>query len=104
MLAITIPHVDEAWDDRTGEFIKPVEKDVVLQLEHSLISLEKWEEKWKKPFLGREKKTPEEALDYIRCMTVLPKVVDPIVYNYIPESEMQKIDEYLKDSHTATTF
>ena len=104
MLAITIPHVDEAWDDRTGEFIKPVEKDVVLQLEHSLISLEKWEEKWKKPFLGREKKTPEEALDYIRCMTVLPKVVDPIIYNYIPESEMQKIDEYLKDSHTATTF
>ena len=104
MLTITVPRVDEVWDDRTNEFVIPLEKDVVLQLEHSLISLEKWEEKWKKPFLGREDKTPEEALDYIRCMTVLPKNVDPKVYDYIPRTEMDKINEYLRDSHTATTF
>lgn len=104
MLTIIIPRVDEAWDEKKGEFIRPVEKDIVLQLEHSLISLKKWEEKWKKPFLGREEKTPEEALDYIRCMTVLPKVVDPKVYYYIPELEIERINKYLKDPHTATTF
>ena len=102
MLELVV-HGGEAWDEKREEFI--VTKTQTLQLEHSLLSISKWEEKWKKPYLDdSKKKTPEEALDYIRCMTINAKTVDPSVYDMLTTEHFQKIHEYIEDPHTATTF
>ncbi len=79
MLKITIPG-QELWDEGKEEFVNT--KGTTLQLEHSLVSLSKWESKWHKPFLGKGDKTVEETVDYIRCMT-LTQNVDPSVYGFI---------------------
>ena len=65
MLQITIPAVEQ-WDESAQEFV--YSKAQTLQLEHSLISLSKWESKWHKPFLSKTEKTTEETIDYIRCI------------------------------------
>ena len=100
MLEISVP-ATSYFNEVTGEFVET--KAVVLQLEHSLISLSKWEAKWHKPFLSKEKKTDAEALDYIRCMTKTQNV-DPLVYYAIPKDQLDKIDAYLEDTMTATTI
>lgn len=102
MLEITIPAV-ELYDDDRNVFYQPVEKDTVLQLEHSLISLRKWESKWHTPFFSKKEHSPESMLDYIRCMT-LNKNVNPDIYNYIPRQEMERISKYIEDPMTATWF
>lgn len=99
-LYITIPD-SEAFDEKTNQFIQI--KGRKIQLEHSLKSVALWESKWHKPYISREQKTKEELVDYIRCMS-LTKDVDPITFYYIPESEIQKIVEYIEDPMTATTF
>lgn len=99
MLKITIP-VRELWDEKNEEFI--VTKGATLSLEHSLVSVAKWESKWKKPFLGAER-TKEETIDYIRCMTVSQNV-DPDVYKNITPDLQKKIFDYVNDPMTATTF
>ena len=76
MLEIIIP-ATEQWDEKNQEFI--TSKEQILRLEHSLVSLSKWESKWCKPFLSKENKTMEETIDYIKCMT-LTQNVDPYVY------------------------
>ena len=101
MLKITIPK-GEWFDEQRQEFIN-IDHEICLSLEHSLVSLSKWESKWKKPYLSLEDKTKEEKIDYIRCMT-LTQNVDPIIYYCIPPIEMAKIDAYINDSMTATTF
>ena len=63
MLQITIP-ANELWDEKNEVFINV--KETTLQLEHSLVSLSKWESKWNKPFLANNNKTTDEILDYIR--------------------------------------
>ena len=100
MLKITIPKT-EMFDEKKNEFVYT--KGQTLALEHSLVSISKWEAKWHKPYLSKTPKTREEVLDYIRCMT-LTQNVDPAVYNCIPRSELEKIDEYIKDPMTATWF
>lgn len=100
MLEITIDRV-EAFDERTNEFIN-IEPQT-LRLEHSLVSLSKWESKWEKPFLSKQEKTREEIIDYIKCMTITQNV-DPKVYNFINNANMQKINKYLEAPMTATTF
>ena len=60
MLRITIPATEE-WNETKEEFIYT--KEQTLQLEHSLVSLSKWESRWKKPFLSKEVKTKEEIID-----------------------------------------
>ena len=69
MLKITVPAA-EFWDEIHEEFV--YKKEQTLQLEHSLVSLSKWESKWNKAFLGKQEKTDEEILDYVRCMTLTP--------------------------------
>lgn len=92
----------ELYDERTEEFISS--KDTVLQLEHSLVSLSKWESKWHKPFLNdREPKTDEEMTDYIRCMTITQNV-DPSVYYALSTENIMEIKEYMEDKMTATWF
>ena len=100
MLRITIP-ATEMFDDSTQEFI--VTKEQTLQLEHSLISLSKWEAKWNKVFLSKEEKTIEETIDYIRCMT-LTQNVDPNVYRCLTEENFREINAYIEAPMTATYF
>lgn len=100
MLNITIPSTD-LFDNRTQEFITIPERK--LQLEHSLVSLSKWESKWNKPFLSKTNKTVEETLDYIRCMTITQNV-DPIVYKGLTTKLINEINNYINAPMTATTF
>ena len=100
MLRITIPAI-ELWDENKEEFITI--KEQTLQLEHSLVSLSKWESKWCKPFLSKDIKTEEETLDYIRCMTITQNV-DPDVYNFIPNNIREEIKKYIEAPMTATWF
>lgn len=76
---------------------------VHLELEHSLISISKWESKYHKPFLAKERKTPEEMADYIRFMTVT-KVKDETVYDRFTPEIIEKINSYIQDSMTATVI
>lgn len=99
MLPITIP-ATEAWDEKNEMFVE-AEKAVTLQLEHSLVSLQKWESRWHKPFLTKREKTREELLDYIRCMT-LTQNVDPRVYLRITNQHIDEIYEYINNKMTAT--
>lgn len=101
MLQITVPISPEGWDAEKEEFIAPQTK--VLQLEHSLVSLSKWESKWHKPFLAKNNKTLEETIDYIKCMTITQNV-NPNVYEHLTKQNMDMIGEYIDDSMTATFF
>lgn len=100
MLQITIPAVEQ-WDERTEEFIYT--KEQTLQLEHSLVSVEKWESKWCKSFLSRNDKTSEETIDYVRCMTITQNV-DPEVYNHLTPENIKQVNEYIEAPMTATYF
>lgn len=101
MLRITIP-AKELWDENKEEFII-IAKEQTLQLEHSLVSLSKWESNWHKPFLTKEDKTYEETVDYIKCMTITQNV-DPEVYNRLSNSNISTINRYIEDPMTATVF
>lgn len=91
----------ELFNEDTDEFIQV--KPTTLQLEHSLISISKWEAKWEKPFLSDKKKTREEVVDYIRCMTITPNV-DPNVYLCLQSDAIDKINKYISAKMTATWF
>lgn len=98
MLKITIPSV-ELFDEKQQKFSNS--KEVTLQLEHSLVSISKWESVWRKPFLTKEKKTRAETIDYIKCMTITQNV-DPSIYGFIPPKVMDQIVEYIETPRTAT--
>lgn len=100
MLQIIIPSV-ELWDEHNQVFLRT--KETKLQLEHSLVSIAKWESKWNKPFLTNKKKTYKETIDYIRCMTMTQNV-KPEIYNLLTESNISDIEEYINAPMTATTF
>lgn len=100
MLYITVPD-RELFDPRTSEFIQV--KGQKLKLEHSLVSISKWEAKWKKPFLSKETKTREETRDYIRCMTITQNV-DPNVYLCLTGENIKQVNDYIDDPMTATKF
>lgn len=100
MLQIVIPS-QEYYDEIKNEFVTI--KGQVLQLEHSLVSISKWESKWNKPFLSKEKKTTEEFLDYVRCMT-LTQNVNPMVYRNINQDIANKILAYIEAPMSATWF
>ena len=99
MLKITIPAAE--LFDGVGSFINT--KEQMLQLEHSLVSLSKWEAKWHKPYLSKKPMSLEETIDYIRCMT-LTQNVDPNVYRAITPAILKTVTEYIDAPMTATTF
>ena len=101
MLEISIQMTPEGWDGEKQEFVAP--KTVVLQMEHSLVSLSKWESKWKKAFLSNKEKTVEETIDYFKCMT-LTKNVDPEVYTRLSQKNITEINDYIQSPMTATYF
>ena len=100
MLKITVPAA-EFWDEIHEEFI--YKKEQTLQLEHSLVSLSKWESKWTKAFLGKQEKTDEEIIDYVRCMT-LTQNIDPEVYTRLSADNYARINAYIEAPMTATYF
>lgn len=100
MLSITIAAVEQ-FDEIKQEFVNS--KEQKIQLEHSLVSLSKWESKWQKPFLSKTEKTIEETVDYIRCMTITQNV-DPNVYNFITPANIQEVTAYIEAPMTATTI
>lgn len=107
MLKIKIPDQppEKLWDEINEVFIdRPGLKGCELTLEHSLLSVSKWESIWCKPFLNRKDKTVEETISYIECMIVTPSNVDPEVIKRIPQSEYEKVDKYINNPSTATTF
>lgn len=90
----------EFFDEQSREFVTVPGR--ILKLEHSLVSLSLWESKWKKPFLGKAEKTIEETKDYIRCM-VIGEDLDELPEG-LTDEDVLKVNEYLQDSQTATTF
>ena len=100
MLQIKIP-ASELWDERKEEFIHT--KEQTLQLEHSLVSLSKWESKWCKPFLSSTELTNEETMDYIRCMTITQNV-KPETYNSLTKENIDEIKKYIEAPITDKFF
>lgn len=100
-LTITIPN-SELFNEETCEFI-PI-KGMTLKMEHSLVSISKWESKWKKPFL-KGIQPGDETIDYLKCMTITQNV-DPLLYLALSEdkAKMSKINQYIDDPMTATTI
>lgn len=100
MLTITVP-AKEWWDEEHETFM--TSRSATLQLEHSLVSLSKWESKWKKPFLSKGDKTYEELIDYFRCMTI-NRNVDSYVYGALTPENIEEISNYINDTKSATTI
>lgn len=100
MLTITVTG-PELYDESISKFIKPKGDDLLL--EHSLVSLSKWEAQYEKPFLGKEEKTHEETLEYIRIMTIAP-VMKPEVYQDLSPENYGEISRYIDRKMTATWF
>lgn len=102
MLKILISgHGHEFYNESTGEFINV--KDTLLKLEHSLVSISKWEEHYKKPFLTEDAKTKEETIFYIKCMTINDNV-NELVYELLTAEQIESINQYIQDNRTATWF
>jgi len=74
-----------------------------LELEHSLLSVSKWETKYKKPFLSSEQKTAEETFYYIEAMIVSPNYPDDFLQR-LSQTDIGRINEYIESSESATTF
>ncbi len=100
MLQIMVPE-RELWNEEQLQFVHA--KATVLQLEHSLVSVSKWESKWGKAFLGSKEKTREETIDYIKCMTITQNV-PPEVYECLTTENLEAIKKYIGSDMTATKF
>lgn len=100
MLTITVPGI-ELFDNEKQEFIDS--ESIELKLEHSLVSLSKWESIYEKPYLGSEQKTTEEALNYVFAMIVSPEVTIDILNQFSTEN-IEAISNYIEAKRTATWF
>ena len=100
MLRINIP--DREWfNEAKNEFVSI--KGGTIQLEHSLVSLSKWEAKYKKPFLENENLSLEEFLDYVKFMTITQNVRNDIYFG-LTSKNLDEIKNYISDKMTATWF
>lgn len=101
MLTLAIKPITH-FDEETSSFVEEGSEEI-LQLEHSLVSVSKWEEIWKKPFLTPTKKTPEETRSYIECM-ILNEVYSKDIVSKLSKDQLDQINTYIADDMTATTF
>lgn len=94
-------HVEsrEIWDEKNERFLTT--KDTTLNLEHSLVSMHKWEKKYHKSFIKNKSKTSDEWVYYIKCMT-LTQNVDEIIFSLLTKEDVEKIIEYINDPMSAT--
>ena len=100
MLEITIP-ARELYDQLNQEFIE--QPEVKLVLEHSLVSLSKWESKWEIPFLSDDPRTDEQTIDYIRMMDLSPDTPDH-AFDRLTDEIIEQVSNYLNAKMTATWF
>lgn len=100
MLTVTIPET-EYYNEENNQFFTIQEKKITL--EHSLVSVSKWESKYHKPFLANNNKTTDEVLDYIKMMTITQNV-DPIYYTQLSKQNIEDIQKYIDNPMTATWF
>lgn len=101
MLEINVPTV-ELYDENSGQFINI--RGQTLKLEHSLISLAKWESIWKKAFLvPKQNMSPGETISYLKCMTITQNV-NPVIFDEIYRTRIKEVFEYIEDPTSATTF
>ena len=100
MLTIRVPS-GEFYTESTGTFTQLPEQ--TIQMEHSLISISKWESKWHKPFFDGKDKTREETVDYFRCMTITQNV-NPLTWLNLSRENEEAIMKYIQDPMTGTTF
>lgn len=100
MLTLTLPDV-ELYDEKNNQFMYA--KGQTITLEHSLVSVSKWESKWKIPFLSGKTMTAEQTRDYIRCMTITQNV-NPILFSKLTQETLDIVTEYIQDPQTATWF
>ena len=91
----------EAFNPSTNKFIQI--KDATIVLEHSLVSISKWESKYHVPFISTKEKTKEQLNYYVKCMTITQNV-DDNVYTCLTQEQYKLIDSYISDSMTATWF
>lgn len=101
MLTITIPET-ELFNHETQKFLQI--KETKLTLEHSLVSLSKWESLWEKPFLGKDERTTPETLSYIQCMILSPEDLPDYYFTSIPNTEITRVSDYIARKMTATWF
>lgn len=100
MFHVEIPD-REFFDEGQMRFVKI--EGGSFDIEHSLAAIAEWESKWKVPFLSGKKRTLEESLDYIRCMTLTPGV-STALYKNLDNKTLEAINKYIDDKHTATTI
>ncbi len=100
MLTIMVGEV-EHYDETKKEFYYL--GGVKLELEHSLVSLSKWESEFKKPFLGPQDRTRDETLGYVRAMILTPEY-PPDILDQFSEKNFLDINAYIEDAMTATWF
>lgn len=99
-LTLVIP-AEKLWDEENEQFVDG--EEVTLVMEHSLISLSKWESKWHKRFLGDEKKTPEDTISYFKEMVLEGELTDEVLHRFTDE-HFRALSSYIDDPMTATTF
>jgi hypothetical protein len=91
----------EDFDEEKNQFVTG--QVVVLELEHSLESLSKWESKWEVPFLGNQEKTQEQVIDYIRTMNSRGEI-SPEVISHFNAKTFNDVNAYISAKMTATWF
>lgn len=101
MLKLTIPESKDNWDEKTQTFVSLPE--VALELEHSLVSLSKWESSFEKAFLSDKDKTDAETIWYVKAMTLTPDVPDE-VYDRLTTRNIDEVNKYIAARMTATWF
>jgi len=99
MLTIEISGKD-LYDEKLGKFVNM--KSCKIDLEHSLLSISKWESKWKEPFLSSKDFTRVKFQDYVRCMSI--GKIDSEILLGLSNENFNEIRKYIDDPMTATTF
>lgn len=100
MFKVVVPG-QEFYNERLQEFLYT--KEYIFNIEHSLVSLSKWESEYMKPFVSDTPMTPDEFLYYIKCMTITQNVPDD-AYRYLTQSNLDDIRSYMNKPMTATTI